>query len=266
MNQALKSTLIIFLGVFATFNFALAQVSNPPQGTIIQNQPPAVNYENIPPQEEEKPPSTKEATPPQVVPQEIPVLTEEEIQPQVVPQETSPEIPVVENTTAQKSMSQINLSSPVAYVTYAVVVILVFFWFGAWWRRWLKRKKKTELPSEAEDKKPPAEAEKLVCPTCGGTGKITKHRTKTAPCTHCKETGIDICHHCSGTGKDGCGGFGVQLEDIEGYPDCGHCGGKGSPEIVLPCEFCKGKRKIEFQEPYEETCPTCKGLGWIRNW
>lgn len=261
MNRIVKLTSIILLGGFIAFHFASAQIINPPQENFIQNQP-----------------LREEDSQPQTSPQETPFLTEEETPPPALSQEASQEIPNGENATIQKSAGQWSFTSSVAYVTVATVVLLVFFRFR-WWRRWLKRRKKTELPSEAEDVKPPteaekskkkaeqspAEAEKLVCPTCGGTGKITKHRTKTVPCNHCKQTGVDICHHCSGTGRNGLG-YGVPLEDIENYPKCDYCAGKGFPEIPSPCEFCKGKRTIEFQEPYEEPCPTCKGSGWIRNW
>ena len=39
-----------------------------------------------------------------------------------------------------------------------------------------------------------------------------------------------------------------------------------SAALQVLSEVCKGKRKIEYQEPYEAPCPTCKGSGWIRNW
>lgn len=262
------------MGVFAAFGFALAQVTNPSQETINQNQPPVSNSENTPYQGE---PSLINQPEPQVQPQEkekesFPKETLLEVQ----PQETSPEIPLSENTADQKSARQFNLSSPFSYLVYAAVIAIIFFWFK-WWRKWGKRKKETELLSEKEIKppteaekseektKPPAEAEKIVCPTCGGSGKITKKRTVSAPCLHCKETGNDICHYCSGTGRDG-RGIGVPLEDIENYPKCLYCGGNGFPEVRSRCCMCRGKRKEEYEESYEVTCPTCKGSGWIRNW
>ncbi|MEK7583700.1 MAG: hypothetical protein AAB490_00510, partial [Patescibacteria group bacterium] len=66
---------------------------------------------------------------------------------------------------------------------YAVVAAgaLALFWLG--WREWLKRNKKSG-PTVA-----PIKARK--CPTCGGSGKVKKQRTKTAPCGHCKQTGRD---------------------------------------------------------------------------
>lgn len=271
----LKFVTFILLGIFAIVSFALAQEpSLYDQDQYQQQFSPQQNQYQGEPQE------TPLSLPPAESQQETILSPEKssptkETPPQVQPQETSPETPLSENVTDQKSARQLNLSSPIAYLTYAVVVVLVFFWFGEWLRRWLKRRKKIELPSEAEETKPPteaekseektkppAEAEKIVCPTCGGTGKVTKKRTKTAPCNHCKQTGIDICHYCGGTGRNGLG-YGVPLEDIENYPKCDYCGGKGFPELVLPCEFCKGERKIEYQESYEETCPTCKGSGRV---
>lgn len=247
----LKFVTFILLGIFAIVSFALAQ------------EPPLNNQNQYQGEPQEMPPSSPLSEPQQkTVPSQEEPSSTKETPSQILPQKALPETPLSENVAGQKSARQLNLSSPIAYLTYAVVVILVFFWFGEWWRRWLKRRKKTELPSEAEETKPPAEAEQIVCPTCGGTGKVTKKRTKTAPCNHCKQTGIDICHYCGGTGRNGLG-YGVPLEDIENYPKCDYCGGKGFPEIVLPCEFCKGKRKIEYQESYEETCPTCKGSGRV---
>ena len=147
------------------------------------------------------------------------------------------------------------------FITYGgLAVVLGFF---AWWE-FFKRKKTKSLPAEKEPEKKVVKVEKeeYTCPTCKGKRTITKHRTVTAPCGHCKQTGIDICHHCSGTGKSGGGGFGVPLDDIENYPnDCPFCGGKGTPEVALPCCMCKGKRKETYQEPYEAPCPTCKGTG-----
>src|SRR3989338_377304 len=198
MHQVPKSTFIILLGIFAVFDLASAQITNPPQQIINQNPPPFTNTENLPvpsqPEEQltiQEPESqiqpVKEEVQPQVLPQENPSPIEETPS-QILPQETSPEITLSENIADQKSVRQLDLSSPAAYLAYATVIILVFFWLNEWWRKWGKRKKKTELP---------AEAEKLVCSTCGGSGKITKYRIKTAPCGHCKETGNDICHHCS---------------------------------------------------------------------
>ena len=143
-----------------------------------------------------------------------------------------------------------------SYILYAILagIFVSFFWFE--WHKWFKRKKKTELP---------AEAEKIVCETCGGSGKITKKRKVSVPCGHCKKTGNDICHYCSGTGRD-VRGIGVPLEDIENYPKCLYCGGNGFPEVRARCCMCRGKGKEEYEESYEETCPTCKGSGWIKNW
>lgn len=170
-------------------------------------------------------------------------------QTEVLTTETSPEILVLENTAAQSSN----------FLAAAVVVTIIFLYF-IWWRKWSKYRKKRVLLPE-----PPAEAEKIVCPTCGGSGKIIKKRRVSVPCGHCKKSGLDICHHCSGTGRDGLG-YGVPLEDIENYPKCLHCQGKGSPEIPTVCCMCKGKRTEEYDEPFEEMCATCKGSGWIRNW
>jgi len=244
MNQTLKSTLIIFLGVFTIFGFASAHINNPPDEIVNQNQPPVFDSENIPEQGEQ--PLINQS---ETLPKENPL--------QVLPQEILPETQLSENIADQKLARQLSIGSPILYPVYAVAIAFGFFWMD-WWRKWLKRKKKAELP---------AEAEKIVCPTCGGAGKITKKRIKTAPCGHCKEKGIETCHACSGTGKSGGGGFGVPLEDIESYPnDCVQCGGKGIAKPIRPCCMCKGKRKEEYEESYEEICPKCKGSGFVNNW
>ena len=185
-------------------------------------------------------------------PEEINITPPPQTQPQVTSSETPPTPQVIDLKPAIQSASSFQAS----YILYAVLagILITFFWFG--WREWLKRKKKTDLP---------AEAEKIVCETCGGSGKITKKRKISVPCLHCKKTGNDMCHYCSGTGRDG-RGIGVPLEDIENYPKCLYCSGNGFPEVRTRCCMCGGKGKEEYEESYEETCPTCKGKGWIRNW
>lgn len=260
----LKFVTFILFGIFAIVNFALAQEL--PSNNQDQYQQQFDSQQN---QYQGKPQEASPSLPP-AEPQQETAPSQEKPSPtketpsKILPQETLPETLLSENVAGQKSARQLNLSSPIAYLTYTVVVILAFFWFGEWWRRWLKRRKKTELPSEAEETKPPTEAEEIVCPTCGGSGKITKKRIVSAPCLHCKEKGIETCHACSGTGKSGGGGFGVPLKNIEDYPnDCVPCGGKGIAKPVRTCCMCKGKRKEEYQESYEETCPTCKGSGRV---
>ncbi|OGH68607.1 MAG: hypothetical protein A3J66_01130 [Candidatus Magasanikbacteria bacterium RIFCSPHIGHO2_02_FULL_47_14] len=223
MRHILKSIGVIIFGIFFNFHFVFAQGTNLNQQQIYQNQPPVSRPVNTDVPEE--PRVTSEQAEPQA------------IAPAVLPQESSPK-------------------SSLFYLLYGVPIVLAFLGLEEWLRKWRKKKKKPELP---------AEAEKIVCPTCGGSGKITKKRRKTVPCGHCKATGIDICHHCSGTGRDGLG-YGVPLEDIENYPKCLYCSGKGVPELFIACCMCKGKRKEEFDEPYEVPCPTCKGSGWVRNW
>ena len=247
-----KTVIVVFsLFIFTVFNFAFAQDQNQyyqqQQQQYQINQPPT-NTINIPSQQEPSPTARPEST---IQPREKTAPIQEKFSTPVVSSESLPLPPQTVNTDLT---SQSNLPSNNFYVLYVVAALAVVFFFD-WWRKWMKRKKTKTFPAEKDD---------TVCPTCGGTGKVTKKRTKTAPCGHCKGKGIDICHHCSGTGRSGGGGFGVPLEDIENYPkDCPYCGGKGFPKIVLSCEFCKGKGKIEYQESYEETCPTCKGSGRV---
>ncbi|MEK7514681.1 MAG: hypothetical protein AAB587_02565 [Patescibacteria group bacterium] len=250
MKYIPKLTTVIFLGVFGIFAFTSAQ--EPPPLNQYQEQ---VNPQQNPYQEELQvtppPPSPTEPQQKTIPPQQKPPSLQ--TPPSVEPQAISPETSLLPQAFDTNAVGAFNFSSPTSYVLIGGGFVF-FFWLG--WREWLKRKKETELP---------AEAEKIVCSTCGGSGKITKKRKMSAPCRHCKETGIDICHHCSGTGRNGLG-IGVPLDDIENYPKCDYCFGKGFPEIPLRCCMCKGKRKEEYEESYEETCPTCKGSGWIRNW
>ena len=63
------------------------------------------------------------------------------------------------------------------------------------------------------------------------------------------------------------GGRILMSESIENYPnDCVKCGGKGIAKPIMSCCMCKGKKKQEYEESYEETCPTCKGSGFVNNW
>ena len=162
------------------------------------------------------------------------------------------------NTTppAATNSSQNSVSSVLRIVSYVapLAALAFFFWFG--WREWLKRKKGKALPAEKEGE------EKTVCETCGGSGKVTKKRIKSVPCDHCKRTGKDICHYCGGTGRYGVGLTVPQTqEEVESMMKCDYCEGTGFKNPVLPCCMCKGKRKIEVPESYEETCPTCGGSG-----
>ena len=236
MKQLLKLLFFMIFGVFTVFGFISAQVNNYPNQTINQNQPfPII-------QSEPKPPT---------------------VSPEIIPTQTSSEIPPSENTIYQTSVIPSNpFSSYLLYVAIIVVLAAAFFWKRL--IELLKRKKGTEsVPGEKAEL--PAEAEKIPCSTCKGTGKITKHQTKSVPCGHCKKTGIDICQHCGGTGRNGLG-YGVPLEDIENYPKCDYCGGKGFPETVLSCCMCKGARKETYEEAYEVPCPTCKGSGLVNNY
>ena len=246
MKHTLKLVVAIPVSVFTVFGFALAQETpSYSQGQYQQQFNPQQNSYQGEPQAMPLSPSV-EPQQKTIPPQEKPPS------PQVTQPKTPSPLQVIDSGSAVQPRSFF----PVSYILYALLtgVFASFFWLG--WRKWLKRKKETELP---------AEAEKIACPTCGGSGKITKKRKITAPCGHCKKTGIDICHHCGGTGRDGLG-YGVPLEDIENYPKCLYCRGKGVPKMPIRCCMCKGKREEEFEESYEVPCPTCKGSGWIRNW
>ena len=268
MAYQLKIITFILLNIFVIFNIALAQDANIPQEIINPYQQQLNNAENNYPDYQQEPssadtinvPSQQEPSPviqlaPGVGSQEKPAPIQENPSTPAVSSEPSP---VPQQTIDTVSTGRLGLYSYASYILYAAAIILItlFFAWWHWWRKFFKPKKKPELP---------AEAEKIVCPTCGGSGKITKKRKITAPCGHCKKTGIDICHHCSGTGRDGLG-YGVPLEDIENYPKCLYCRGKGVPKMPIRCCMCKGKREEEFEESYEVPCPTCKGSGWIRNW
>ncbi len=243
MNPLSKSVLVITLGIFLHMNFAFAQGVDFSQQRIYQNQQPVSGPENMTGQTEAPLPNQPETQTQQ----------QEEALPITAAQETSSS---TGQTTSQIFPQESSTKSPASYFLYAIIAVLAFLGIEEWLRKWRKPKKKPELP---------AEAEKIVCETCGGSGKIKKKRKVTIPCGHCKESGVDICHHCSGTGRDGLG-YGVPLEDIENYPKCLYCSGKGTPELVVGCCMCKGKRKEEFDESYEVPCPTCNGSGWIRNW
>ena len=142
---------------------------------------------------------------------------------------------------------------PPALILALFVPVLGFFWFG--WREWLKRKTKPELPAEDDGTKAP-------CGTCGGSGEVTKKRKFSAPCKHCKETGMDICHHCGGTGRYGVGLTVPQTEDeVASLMKCDYCKGSGFKKPAISCCMCKGKRKEEAEESYKEKCPTCGGSG-----
>ncbi|OHA52353.1 MAG: hypothetical protein A3A30_04020 [Candidatus Terrybacteria bacterium RIFCSPLOWO2_01_FULL_48_14] len=132
----------------------------------------------------------------------------------------------------------------------------ILAWF-AWWE-WMKRRKMTGPKAESDG------SEEKICPTCGGSGKIKEKVRKSAPCDHCKKTGRDICHYCSGTGRYGVGLVVPETEDdIQNFMKCDYCEGSGFKNPPLPCCFCKGERKIWYDEWYEKTCPKCKGTGRV---
>lgn len=139
------------------------------------------------------------------------------------------------------------------YLILAAFLVLALL-FLKWLRKFLKKHKtEPQLPSE-QDEKP--------CPTCGGKGTITKRRTISTPCGHCKQTGRDICHHCGGSGHYG-GGLTVPQtqDDVDSLMKCDYCEGKGFSSPPIACCMCKGARKEYAEESYEDTCPDCKGTG-----
>jgi len=215
-----------------------------PNQIFNQNQFPS---QNAIPLQQELPPAS------QLTPRAEPPVQQQEIIKEQAPVQ-APSVDVEEVAVPQNqnfAVPDLVAGQPLySYILYAVaLVLLVFFWKRL--LEWLKRSKRPELPAEDDG---------TLCPTCGGKGTITKKRTITAPCKHCKQTGIDICHHCGGTGRNGLG-YGVPLEDIENYPKCDYCGGKGFPKLVLRCCMCKGARKETYEESYEVTCPDYKGSG-----
>lgn len=234
--------IFFILAVAASSNIVLAQINNYPNQEVNQNTLP--NY-----------------TPPDISPESPEPIVKPKLPPQVEPEVTSQEILPETSTPPSNSPTS-------SYLIY--IIIVAGLAVGFFWKRLielLKGKGRTKAEAEKEKNDLPAEAEKIPCKTCKGTGKIKKYQTKSAPCGHCEQTGIDICHHCSGTGKSGGGGFGVPLDDIENYPnDCPFCGGKGTPEIALLCCMCKGKKKETYEESYEVPCPTCQGTGLVNNY
>ncbi len=247
----------LLLSVLTVPSMAVAQETNPYQQPN-QYQPP---FNQVTPPQPERPsvsqpepqaqPSEPVAAPPE------PTLYQEtaapaEPVPQAQPQEPTPEVPLAAPTADIASPNQQNASSSGYYILYAVIITGALFWFG-WGKKFYKGKKKPDLPAEDDG---------TVCKTCGGKGTITKKRTITVPCYHCKQTGRDICHHCGGSGRYGVGLTVPQTqEEVESLMKCDYCGGKGFPKTPFACCMCKGKRKEEFEESYETPCPDCRGTG-----
>lgn len=278
MKQIIKLISVISLGVSAAFNFVLAQGENIPPEIMEQYQQQLNNQGNNS-SYQQTPPATNLPTPevkPKEEPEGAPAPFQEKVLPieekkvtpsgEALPQTeiqaqypaSSPENSIVPQTVQSAATEKSNQSSFVFYSVSAAAIIFAFLG-SKWWRKLLKQKKKSGLPSEAENGK-----ETVPCPTCGGSGKITKKRMKSVDCGHCKGTGKDICHHCGGSGRCGLG-FVVPKteEEVENFMKCDYCKGTGFPKPPIACCMCKGKRKIEYQESYEETCPTCKGAGSV---
>lgn len=270
MKQGTRSALIISLGVLMVFNITSAQdesispeileqyqqqLNNARNNSSYQQSQPAADQtspafepkkgsasaQGLPTEETNLAPSNEALRETGVSAQELEISPESSTAPQIA---------------SPVQVQNYNSPSLILYYASATAIIFVLFWLG-WWRKLFKRKKKPGLPSEAEKGTVP-------CPACGGGGKIAKKRKAYADCKHCKGKGIDICHHCSGTGRCGLGLVVPETEEeVENFMKCDYCGGKGFPELVLPCCMCKGKRKLEYEESYEETCPTCKGSGQV---
>ncbi len=140
----------------------------------------------------------------------------------------------------------------VFYITLAVILAFIAFLFKKF-REFLRRLK--------TEPKPPEKKEEVVCKTCGGSGKVKKKRTISAPCGHCKQTGRDICHHCGGSGHYGGGLTVPQTQDeVDSLMKCDYCKGKGFSNPSVACCMCKGARKEYAEESYEAACPDCRGV------
>lgn len=270
MTQA-KNALIILISTLTAFNFVLAQGADIPPEIMEQYQRQMNNPGNNP-SIPENPPPTNLPTPAieskekQAITQDKELPAEEknsvplnEVMSQSGIQAQNPEIsqgtPPLPQTVDSVSIENPNLSSLAFYFAFVVAIGFVLFWFG-WWRELLKRKK-SGLPSEAEK-------ETVPCATCGGSGKISKKRTKLIDCPKCKGAGKEICRYCNGTGRYGVGLTVPQTkEDLENYMKCDYCGGTGVSKPLVSCSMCKGEKKIGIEESYEVTCPTCKGAGHI---
>ena len=247
MKQLLKLSFFIILGTFAVFNFTSAQINNYPNQQIPQNQ---------------QPPIIQPSPTPEPISQPVPQKT--------TPAQTTPkttQTPLPENISNQTSTPQASsANSSYSFIPYfAIIAALALAFF---WKKLLelfKEKKGTEPTKENTEL--PAEAEKIPCPTCGGTGKITKHRMVTVPCDHCKSTGNDICHFCGGSGHYGGGLTVPQAQDeVDGMKKCDWCEGNGWDKFHKACCMCHGTKKESYQEAYQVPCPTCKGIGLVNNY
>lgn len=86
-----------------------------------------------------------------------------------------------------------------------------------------------------------------TCPTCYGTGKITRTIQKQVTCTRCGGAGRVTCTTCGGSGYIG--------QNIR----CPGCGGFGKTN----CTTCGGRGHTTRTETIQETCKTCNGQGRI---
>lgn len=263
MKQISKLSLIISLSIFTAFNFVSAQTAAPPGGITNQNQPPNYNPAIVP-YPQTSPIVSQTPSPTQTPKQNIKPLPKitptpapspaKELPPQTQNRITAPETPISAQTTGQNTVDTSGSPSYFLYIIIPAIIILAAFW-----------KKLIELLKKKSEPRLPAEDDGTVCKACGGSGKITRIISKSMPCGRCKRTGNNPCHYCNGSGKYGVGLTVPQTQDeVDSLMDCPYCGGKGFPKVRTNCEFCHGTGKIEFNEPYEETCSNCKGSGRIK--
>lgn len=267
MKQRFKMLAFIIFGAAIVSGFASAQNENIPPEMIRQYQRQFNNADNAPApvQDEVSPPDDQGSV----------VQTQEKQSPlrkndlpagekdQIVTSEVSPDQKMQSENRAEQGMvplrkgnNSLSVQASDRSFYFAVIAMIIFAFFGfEWWRRLLKKKSKPTLPAEDDG---------TVCKTCGGSGNVTHKRKKTVDCGSCKKTGRELCKYCNGTGRYG-GGLTVPEteEDLQNYMKCDYCGGTGFAEIPVPCSICKGNKKIEIEESYEEKCSACKGSGRI---
>ena len=169
-----------------------------------------------------------------------------------------------QTATVNQAVTEDSESSAILYVNYALYllgIVVLFFVIKKLISLWRSKFNLTSPPLPPVPPLP-SEYDTIPCSTCGGLGKIKKKEKKFVPCTHCKETGTDICHYCGGTGEYS-GGYMIPetKEEAESFMKCDYCSGTGFTNPPLFCCMCKGKKQEEYEETIDVICADCKGAG-----
>lgn len=126
---------------------------------------------------------------------------------------------------------------------------------------------------------------KKTCPTCNGSGSIEVEKKVPIECETCKgrekSTGFQRCPHCGGTGKCAATASAMSATgpltdaEYECLPPCNYCRGSGVKDDAIlkraipgaldfaSCSKCEGGGWYTGDKKVKETCPTCKGSGFI---